>query len=364
MSTEEIILELKKSPLFNVSLSSKELFHSNFLAWLSERFSMKFGKILNDYLEEFDDKDHEIIGVQRETRKIDLTLSFRSYDIIIENKVKSVPDKNQLINYQKKSSPNSKFILLTLIEPNFDPKEIGWKLMTYRTLSTLLKKLKIQLEKESYEYLILSDYIEFIDKLSMLCVPLKINLQEDKFDIYNSDFQLFKDARIHDIYLKHRYYQLSKAIFNSLKSSFPDENVINSKRFTEEKNSSKILVDFNIVNGKGVININHSITDRLVFGIMIDGIKYDHFIWGDNQNKKMKIAHNLRNNRKWFDFDFVEEKETYPKKDKAFNKYGNMSYRYAKISNKTDLKTLLERINKDVRRMIEISTNANIGYRK
>jgi hypothetical protein len=32
------VQRLKKSPLFNLSLASKELFHSNFLAWLCEAY--------------------------------------------------------------------------------------------------------------------------------------------------------------------------------------------------------------------------------------------------------------------------------------------------------------------------------------
>lgn len=35
------INELKKSVLFNLSLGSKELFHSNFLAWFIELFPEK-----------------------------------------------------------------------------------------------------------------------------------------------------------------------------------------------------------------------------------------------------------------------------------------------------------------------------------
>jgi hypothetical protein len=41
---------LKKSPLFNLSLSSKELFHSNFLAWLCENYPNYMGEIISGYL--------------------------------------------------------------------------------------------------------------------------------------------------------------------------------------------------------------------------------------------------------------------------------------------------------------------------
>jgi hypothetical protein len=42
--------ELKNSLLFNLSLSSKELFHSNFIAWVCNNYSSTFGKILDKKL--------------------------------------------------------------------------------------------------------------------------------------------------------------------------------------------------------------------------------------------------------------------------------------------------------------------------
>ena len=51
------IKKLKKSPMFNLSLSSKELFHSNFLAWIAEDEDTKelFESIL------------ELFGLEKET---------------------------------------------------------------------------------------------------------------------------------------------------------------------------------------------------------------------------------------------------------------------------------------------------------
>lgn len=40
--------ELSSSPLFNLSLSSKELFHSNFLAWLAQHYPDFFVEICKE----------------------------------------------------------------------------------------------------------------------------------------------------------------------------------------------------------------------------------------------------------------------------------------------------------------------------
>ena len=49
---KETIEKLKKSPLFNLSLSSKELFHNNFLYWIGHNYPSEFGGLFSKYLNE------------------------------------------------------------------------------------------------------------------------------------------------------------------------------------------------------------------------------------------------------------------------------------------------------------------------
>jgi hypothetical protein len=44
------IKSLKKSPLFNLSLTNKELFHSNFLAWFGKLYPELFIQLISDLL--------------------------------------------------------------------------------------------------------------------------------------------------------------------------------------------------------------------------------------------------------------------------------------------------------------------------
>ncbi|MGM3307971.1 PD-(D/E)XK nuclease family protein [Anabaena sp. WFMT] len=118
LDIESIINELKVLPLFNLSLSSKELFHSNFLAWICEIYPKILGVVFADYLEH-DVSSCEISNVYREYKKIDLTLKYSHGEtLIIENKVKSLPDLEQLKKYSLEH-PNVNFLLLSLVEPNF-----------------------------------------------------------------------------------------------------------------------------------------------------------------------------------------------------------------------------------------------------
>lgn len=50
MAKKTVIEALKKSPMFQLSLSSKELFHSNFLYWIWNISPALFKDIINELL--------------------------------------------------------------------------------------------------------------------------------------------------------------------------------------------------------------------------------------------------------------------------------------------------------------------------
>ena len=111
---------LATSPMFKLSLSSKELFHSNFLEWLSNVDQEAFKRLIlgmagiNKY------NWPEVWRVKREYNNFDLCIvaydQFYNNDIeeiddnedfrilfVIENKVKSIPYKEQLERYAKEA---------------------------------------------------------------------------------------------------------------------------------------------------------------------------------------------------------------------------------------------------------------------
>lgn len=116
--------ELNKSPLFKLSLSSKELFHSNFLEWLSIINREAFRKLINRMAGGLYQNDPwpDNWRVKREYHNFDLCVV--TYDnnkymnhtqegiedeedlrilFVIENKVKSIPYKQQLVDYNNEA---------------------------------------------------------------------------------------------------------------------------------------------------------------------------------------------------------------------------------------------------------------------
>ena len=107
---------------YQLSLSNLELYHSNLFAVVLE----KSGFINHHFFSNIIDinKKYTDLKVYREKNSIDLTIEVTDEDgqthvIFIENKVKSLPDKSQLIRYSEKDS-NAKGILLSLVNPGFD----------------------------------------------------------------------------------------------------------------------------------------------------------------------------------------------------------------------------------------------------
>ena len=235
-SLDEIIKNLKDSPLFNISLSSKELFHSNFIAWMIKKYPCEmekvFGKILNKKIV-FETNNE----VERETKNIDLTINLKDKEIIIiENKVKSLPDKKQLKEYQLKfkDEKNIYFILLSFFEPNWDEKETPkWLFLSYETLANELKNSKIIEDKYVKDYFIL------ITQLNELMKIFKID-KENKVDFFS-----YKNKNVLTIYQKLAEIKMSgiyhKVVFQNLKNLFEKESKLNIENIERGNNFSRGL---------------------------------------------------------------------------------------------------------------------------
>ena len=112
--------KLRSSSMFYMSLGSKELFHSNFLQWLSVtdwKFFVKIMHTLSNQEEEFwwEGFDQSIIEVRRESLNFDLSIWVLDNPnetdekerwipvLVLENKMKSLPYRKQLVDYVDKA---------------------------------------------------------------------------------------------------------------------------------------------------------------------------------------------------------------------------------------------------------------------
>ena len=211
MSVSTILSNLNGEPIFKMSLGSKELFHSNFLEYLWGVDSNSFKKMICDLL-----GDHKVFKsdveykLSREKENFDLCIyheigSKLEYDVIIENKVKSIPSKQQLDCYVAKvKGGNTRFLLLSLIENFFDRVEIEkqklWKIVHYDVLRTGIENNYKNVIRKDATYI--SDYCSFISNMHSLQKEIVPNtfINEGLWP----DYELYKQYRLHDLYIKLR----------------------------------------------------------------------------------------------------------------------------------------------------------------
>jgi len=180
------IEDLRNSPIFNMSLGDKELFHSNFLAWAMEQYQYEAKKFFCDILNLKEDdcckcecKNNCIKCIEREVKKkinkintsIDLKFKIYNCTIFLENKFKSIAYQEQLDNYLTAYNVDqecNKFILLSLKTPQFFTNNIykqnqkNWILVTYKQLVEEFYGEIVNNELDCYKKSLVQDYINFV----------------------------------------------------------------------------------------------------------------------------------------------------------------------------------------------------------
>lgn len=213
-SLSQIIEVLRGSPMFHLSLAAKELFHSNFLAWMCETYPDSVGKLFALYLSEAPGTFTRV-EAHRENHRVDITLKYENgQTLLIENKVKSLPRMEQLDEISGKVKARNRettnFLLLTLVQPGFSPPnarsvQLGdgskWHCITYRTLANALNKfLPAIVERNRYHGELFKDYLALISALDRLQSHFAIDWRDERADFFLLDeLKELRSIRLHDV---------------------------------------------------------------------------------------------------------------------------------------------------------------------
>lgn len=154
---------LGQSPMQRMSLGSRELFHSNFLAWLFDTYPAALTVF---------DLDAVTCEVKREKKNVDLVVYVNGEttpQLLIENKVKSLPEANQLNRYAGKFPNVKKRVLLTLLTPSFHRKpDPEWDTMKYKELGIKLKKWATDTTLKAEHSVYINDYVTLVKNLGIV----------------------------------------------------------------------------------------------------------------------------------------------------------------------------------------------------
>lgn len=322
--------DLHSNPMFRISLGSKELFHSNFLAFLwdcDKQAKKAFLNMINDLLPEGKKINvNELLGkegltIYREKENLDLCICHTKnnkecIDIVIENKVKSIPYIEQLDEYrqtaakpQYKNSASVTYILLTLATefPNKEAIERDWNIITYDQLVEAIKQYyrKNNMEPRLQQYI--EDYTDFIDKLSALQIVDQFN--DEPF--HNPDIiAAYHKKNLSDLYLKQRGSYFICMLLKKITEAQENNRLgkIDIKQGAKSQASGKNIVDNSknaiiylasgMNRGKSTITIHIYPKDSTSsYALQIEGNQYRHmFIQsGLIAKRNEKIEQHLNN---------------------------------------------------------------------
>lgn len=195
----EIVDELSKNAMFRLSLCSKELFHSNFWAWLIEqepKFVSMFGEEFSNIETKVDIKredkictveEKDIFNENKTYKKnciADISFIHNNNLYIVENKLKSLPNKEQLENYivgdiinEKYKNLQRKVILTSFTKPIFE-LNINIKYVSYKDICDKLKNLKYLFNSNNENKILLENYIKYLDLMNQLNDNLSLKNSE------------------------------------------------------------------------------------------------------------------------------------------------------------------------------------------
>lgn len=380
MGIDVLLIELNKNPMFHLSLGSKELFHSNFLAFLWDQNPKAFLELLNDLclnsINVADLLNEKELTLDREKENFDICIHHKEgkkeiYDIIIENKVKSIPYKEQLEDYEDKVRKHQKGrtiknILLTLADnfPNANNIK-GWIIVSYKALAQKLKSSKSDFSSSNRQILqYIEDYIDFIKQLT----PLKDKILEDLKNNgpyhQQEDINTFHKYKLSDLYIKLRGAYFIGLIKDKLESTYKKNGVdveyFTSRKFEERRRGGSgektmIWLHSGMNRGKSTVtaSINPANSENL-YELQIEGDQYRHMF---NQNglvaKRGSVSKNLLN-IPYFDYNNLPSKVNNNWAGKSdFNQYKpNCLYKYVKFDSEIKVNEMIDILVEDIQNVL------------
>jgi len=197
MSKENLFTTLEKSPVFAMSLGSKELFHSNVWAWMIKKYPQYATVFFKDINVDMIDTRK----IKREQGNRDLTIHIKNADdvYVIENKFKSYPDKDQLEKYTEKLKGKLvKGCLTYMIPPVFDEIE-KWNHLSYEKLCEDIQSLSVT-DIDPFDKAVIDEYCKVLDNLIQVLSFGEVGNDNDTFTFVAPSN--YKNLRIHDVYSK------------------------------------------------------------------------------------------------------------------------------------------------------------------
>ena len=336
-NTMEFLIKNIESTLnYKLSLSNLELYHSNLLEDILSKHIHQPFSLLQDVVGNYE--NYHIINVEREKRRKDITVTLNNNEetivVIIENKFKSLPDREQLEKY-KEATDKTYYILLSLVEPEDNVLPPGWVRKSYLDLAEYINSI-IKITNIDFYKGFLDDYCKYINSISKLISCNELDLKVEN-------------------------YYLDKTISEKL-SQIGLIDLVSNLRAQQMKNKVKIkgtTTYANRVRGGWHFGCEYLINEQLSVEIQVEGKQYRQKInckksIGKSFEELTESCMDLKKRGVLFNFDKAEFLRL---RDKVvWNKYETNDridiYYYQTINNNVAFNFLLAYIKKDMKNII------------
>jgi hypothetical protein len=346
-TNKNIKKELYSNPLYRISMSSIELFHSNFWAWMFETYQESINYFFKD-IAKFD-IDKPII-IKREFHKFDIYLEQGDTYYVIENKIKSMPDKGQLASYTNKKIGKKRFAkgIIASILPD-TVKIDNWINLDYQQIAQRMHRFidnnnAIKLPERKLDLLLIESYCKMIEQLTTL---LKIEFENE--DVYSINTNL-KEIGFEVVYKKYIGSLLKKKILDY--SAFkPYLSYIPDKRIEHRINRTFLTITIKFKSKLENIDLAIEIEDYEYRWCVIENISHQSNKKNLSKNEKIKLANALHKTS-------CEKFNQWINKSKILRfvttEYTFIYQKQQHISAKTMFTTLIDRIIGDIQFAIDL----------
>jgi PD-(D/E)XK nuclease superfamily len=234
ISVDDLIRELDANPVWAMSLGSKELFHSNLLAWFMDHQEPVRDAIVQEWTEpEATTTTAQPRKVLTEYKHLDLVVYTPGRQaLVIENKVFALPDEGQLDAYSANTIAGMPgkpaLVLLSLTDPGWPggcwpaPAGQSWCWRSYDELRALLAPLVPAVSRDDrYVGETLSRWLDLLGSLQHLLTALGLPADDEPLPLNATDSKLLATARLNTPVQKMRFAHLVRRVRMQLPEQTP-----------------------------------------------------------------------------------------------------------------------------------------------
>ena len=389
--------ELLQSPMLYLSSGSKELFHSNFLFWLGNAYRELFEELLSR-LCHINRPWPENWTLRREYKHLDLCITYAKATgktikgkavvkecafIVLENKVKSLPDMMQLRRYEQVFAGQGygcTYMVLSLVKDfpgcKYLEENTIWQVHHYDELGQLIEECYADdcISEQFRPYI--RDYCQYVSKLSALAEGWKIDEQEP-FLVQHKDLQ---ELRLNDLYEKVRYAQIATMLADKLKPMLKQEKEVETvvlgmsntdvilrrrRRDADEiltfwgcpeaKPYGQVFIGSGMSHAVGLVEAKVKVSEDCCLVVQVQGNRYCHCIECDDIANKQENLSDIQNN--FLEFNQGGLKDNHCKPGKKICRYNTgFIYKLQKIQPTHTVENIVDAIVAD---LIEIKSRNN-----